>query len=454
MDYYKKKYSTGNLFYLVFLFISIFCFTNCSDSDNENNDEKNTNLEFMAYMPDSGIKGSELFIRGNNFGEDPAIVKVWVNEKEAEITKVSNTIIHAIIPSAAGSGAIKVMVGETEHSFPKLFTYKTTTGIVSNYAGNGMRESIDGTLSDASFAWPFCLAFDKKDDALFVLEDDGQRRLRRIKNGRVETVIQFDDNSVNNPRSIEFSITGDTLLIGNDNGGDWSKAAVAILKRSNDFKVAENLIMYPEAKTNHVNYCGINPVDGTIFYYCYENKLYKWDKENAKSELALDIKGTKIGNAPEPKIGNYCSFRFSPDGKTNYLISQDGYQGILNADYDLTNQTFTSDFSKFVGNGEWGWENGQGTAARLSRLEQSATDSEGNLYIADRWGHCIRKATPQGYISVYAGSMRSEEQGGGGYLDGDILDARFNQPRAVAFNNEGHMFVVDASCRVRVIVNE
>src|SRR5712692_494673 len=49
-------------------------------------------------------------------------------------------------------------------------------------------------------------------------------------------------------------------------------------------------------------------------------------------------------------------------------------------------------------------DNGKATAAQLKLLVGVVVDGAGNLFIADFYNHRVRKVTPDGIISTYAGS--------------------------------------------------
>ena len=87
-------------------------FTSCTDDKDWSGGSKNSDLVFQTYLPTEGAKGTELSIRGNNFGEDISQVQVWVNEKEAEVISVTSTRIMARVAEASGSGVVTVSVGE------------------------------------------------------------------------------------------------------------------------------------------------------------------------------------------------------------------------------------------------------------------------------------------------------------------------------------------------------
>lgn len=80
-------------------------------------------------------------------------------------------------------------------------------------------------------------------------------------------------------------------------------------------------------------------------------------------------------------------------------------------------------------------------------------DAAGNLYFADTFNHVIRKITPQGVVSTYAGTtpQHNHPQGAGvtrtrwfpGSADGPALTAQFYSPSAVAADSTGNLYVAD-----------
>ncbi len=79
---------------------------------------------------------------------------------------------------------------------------------------------------------------------------------------------------------------------------------------------------------------------------------------------------------------------------------------------------------------------GTGSAARFERPERAAVDASGNVYVADRQNHRIRKITSAGVVSTLAGSTR-------GSADGLGTLAQFNFPSGVAVDNSGNVYVSD-----------
>src|SRR5687767_3869063 len=77
--------------------------------------------------------------------------------------------------------------------------------------------------------------------------------------------------------------------------------------------------------------------------------------------------------------------------------------------------------STFAGNGSFGNTNGNGTAASFRELSLVALDTSGNAYVLDGSFSQVRKITPGADVSAYAGS------GTQGFADGRADTARIRQ---------------------------
>ena len=236
-------------------------FTSCTEDKDWSGGLKNSDLVFQTYLPTEGAKGTELSIRGNNFGEDISQVQVWVNEKEAEVISVTSTRIMARVAEASGSGVVKVRVGEVVYSYPDLFSYGYFRNVYT-VAGNGQGTTVDGAYLQASVQWPIVMVYDKWDDAILFLQDEGEHRIRRMKDGKIETLCSTK-SLVNNARSICFSLDGDTLFIGNDNANNYvaNPVAVGMVTRKGGFKDLKSYIPSEKLAQPHINSKAVNPVN-------------------------------------------------------------------------------------------------------------------------------------------------------------------------------------------------
>jgi len=85
-----------------------------------------------------------------------------------------------------------------------------------------------------------------------------------------------------------------------------------------------------------------------------------------------------------------------------------------------------------------GSRDGTGSAARFNGPEGIAADAGGNLYVAEPASATIRKVTPQGAVTTLAGTA-----GAVGYADGNGGAARFNQPSRLETDAQGNLYLTD-----------
>jgi DNA-binding beta-propeller fold protein YncE len=98
--------------------------------------------------------------------------------------------------------------------------------------------------------------------------------------------------------------------------------------------------------------------------------------------------------------------------------------------------TPAGEVSTFAGS-SYGFSDGPGATAQFQFIKGIAIDANGNLYVADENSHRIRKITPAGVVSTLAGT------GSEGFADGAGSTAQFNYPTGVAVDANGNVYVAD-----------
>ena len=129
-------------------------------------------------------------------------------------------------------------------------------------------------------------------------------------------------------------------------------------------------------------------------------------------------------------------FGVAVDGAGNVYVADTGNQRIRRIDA-------TGFVTTLAGTGDVGFTDGPGASALLNNPMGVAVDVAGNVYVADRYNHRIRRIDPAGNVTTFAGSGATGI-GKGGFADGPGPSARFNDPIGVVVDAGGNVFVADA----------
>jgi sugar lactone lactonase YvrE len=151
-------------------------------------------------------------------------------------------------------------------------------------------------------------------------------------------------------------------------------------------------------------------------------------------------------------------------GYTNGALSSALFYGPKGMAFDVAGNAYVADqgnnvirkitpggvVSTFAGTGIAGYLDGAGTVAMFNGPTGVAVDGAGNVYVADKGNNIIRKITSAGVVSSVAGYSGSEWIG---YVDAIGANAKFNRPAAIAVDAAGtKLYVADPNnYAIRVI---
>ncbi len=462
----KKKRKMNIYRYISLVFFSGFVFLGaCNDPIDEG--EKKTEYDpskpviITSFSPDSGRVASQMLIYGQNFGADLSKISVFIKDKKAAVIGVNNegTIIYCIVPSLKGSeivhggdvdsGNVTVKVEDKEVISDKLFEY-TYTENVSTFLGftdqDGNTAIVDGDFEKAQFQTPFWLAFDKETAEgtarnFFLIEENNGVRFINMEEKKVETLFRTG-NGVGRPRTLAFTLDYDTMIIAND-AGNWTDIGTIILVRNkltNRFGNSWKTVM------NHKQCNGgaVHPLTNEYWFNSYDkSQVYKvkdrstipWKYGNATANNTNGSEGLNYFFLVQDNQWEF-NIQIAPSGKFAYIVSKNKHY-IARMEFNFS----TSNFEKpqpYVGMiNKPGFLDGVGLNTQFREPQQGAFDKEDNFYLCDGENNCIRKITPTGQVSTFAGRPENP-----GYSDGALRDSQFDGPFGIIYDQINQTFYV------------
>jgi len=193
-------------------------------------------------------------------------------------------------------------------------------------------------------------------------------------------------------------------------------------------------------------------------------------KQNATFNLVQGMAFDKWGNLYIADALNHKIREISPNGKVTTIAgtgnygSADGPAG--SAEFaqpecvavDKSGNVYVTDFNNkirkistsgvvttFAGSGVYGATDGPGHLASFKYPKNMVFDADGNMFVTDAQGYTIRKITPAGVVSTFAGT------GEAGAKDGPAKHATFTEPLGIVIDNLGNLFVSDGNHKIRKI---
>lgn len=155
--------------------------------------------------------------------------------------------------------------------------------------------------------------------------------------------------------------------------------------------------------------------------------------QNLMPEIAL-------GSPGEPDLVDGAMVDVRLNSPRGIVLDDEGYGFIADTGNHVIRivDPLEDEVYTFVGSAAVGSANGTGTAAFFKGPEGLALDKDGNLFVADTGNGTIRKVTPDGVVTTFAGNP-----GLFGTVNGTGSAARFKAPCALCFDPAGMLYVVD-----------
>jgi sugar lactone lactonase YvrE len=158
------------------------------------------------------------------------------------------------------------------------------------------------------------------------------------------------------------------------------------------------------------------------------------------STVVSTLAGSSQGILNEP--GTAARF-FNPSGTA---VDTSGNVYVADAGNNVIRKiTPVGVVSTFAGDGAPGSKDGTGSGAQFNGPSAIVINSSGTLFVSDAGNHCIRRITSAGVVSTFAGGVS-------GFADGIGINAQFNSPQGIVVDSLGNVFVADSgNHRIRSI---
>lgn len=281
---------------------------------------------------------------------------------------------------------------------PPDITGLSASARLETLAGNGEADFADGQGTKAMFAYPWGITTDAQGN-LWVA-DRFNHRLRKITpDGLVSTVAG------NRQPAYRDGVAAQAL---------FDNPVGVIRDQRNQFYLADpgNQVIRLWNGAGKVSALTAVPTDKQGGF---ADGLVAQAKLNSPSAMALD----GAGNLYIADTNNHRIRRIDAEGKT---------------------------ISTVAGSGSHGWKDGAALQAQFYSPRALAFDTQGNLWIADGFNHCIRKLTPGGQVTTVAGNRQA------GFKDGEAMQAQLNEPTGIAVDQKGEVYIADTTNhRIRLL---
>lgn len=325
-----------------------------------------------------------------------------------------------------------------------LFAQVCANTDVTTLAGMaGVKGSVDGNGIGASFHFPFGMTSDAAGN--IYVTDRGNNTIRKITpNGNVTTIagtpgiVGFADGmgsaaKFSTPTAITAADDGTLYVSDRSNyrirkitsAGVVTTLAGLGIRGSDDGMGIAATFEFPTAITMGV--------DGNL-YVADGSTVRKITPAGAVTTIAGQFGDRQLLDG----TGTAARFTFvhgiTSDPFGNLYISEFGTPVIRK----ITSGGVVSTIAGGPRATNEGYVDGIGSAVKLNFPTGLASDGQGNIYISEQSNDLIRKMTPAGVVSTFAGVLL-----GDGAMNGSADQATFQNPTAIGIDGFGNVYVSD-----------
>lgn len=323
----------------------------------------------------------------------------------------------------------------------------TQQGVVTTIAGHGWGPdgaNMDGTGPDARFHYPAAVANDRSGNIYIV--DRGNHTIRKAT-----------------PAGVVTTLAGAPSQTGGTNG--TGSAARFGFIGGLAFDSAGNLFV---SDTDHHRIRKITPA-AVVSTFAGGTAALNWGSDDGTGDAARfynpnGLAFDKDGNLYVADTFNNAVRKITPGAAVSTLQasftdggtwpSSEKFSGPRGLTFDAAGTLYVADtgnnmLRKIEAGGKASTLaglmtglgqsiDGTGSAARFYYPWSAAVDRAGNVFVADRDSHTIRKVTPAGVVTTFAGRADAP-----GYVEGSGTATRFYKPDALVIDSSDNLYVSD-----------
>ena len=397
--------------------------------------DPNQPVKFTEFMPDSGGIRTKFIVKGSNFGEDKSQVKVYFKD---EVGNEREALVLGVKPDVIYAQVPKQAGGES-HVRVEIAGKEAELSNAEKTFKYIVTSSVSTVVGKAKEGG-------NKDG---TLGETTFNTPRYVAVDNDDNVFIFDSDGRTRLSSIEQNKTItllDGMVIDQPLFIDKEKKQLfgpcdnanfgCFLFDANVSWVADKMGQLL-ANGGWMHSVVLDPVDSTFVIY-RQNTGQLWTQPFDKNKRTLNPnKAKRIGTLYNVGSNGLCAY--NPVDKYVYCVLHSKsavYRFKLTRDTDGW-PALDGDIEEYIPGAGAGFRDGDVQEAQFNEPRGIAIDKEGNLYIADVNNHRIRKVdTKLNIVTTIAGS-------GKGYKDGDPLEAQFDQPWGVYLDKNEFLYIAD-----------
>lgn len=417
----------------------VFCFlllsAACSEDKKSTSFDPNQPIKFTEFMPDSGGIRTKFIIKGSNFGDDKSKVKVFFKDEE---NNEREALILGVTSDVIYTQVPKQAGGQSD-----------------------IRVEVEGkeaVKSDTEKTFKYIVASSVSTVVGKAKEGGNTDGTLGETTFSVPQYVAVDNDDnifvFDNPRTRLVSITQNKSITLYDGGifdqplfldkakkllfaqGDGAATGCFVFDADVNW-VADR---YGQLLENGgwMHSVVLDPIDSTyVIYRRNTGQLYTQVFRKGMSYNLANGKVRQIGVVGNKGSNGLCAYN-PVDGYIYCALHSFPaiYRFRIKRGADGWPE-MDGEVERYIDNG-MGFRDGSVTEAQFNEPRGLAIDKEGNIYVADVMNHRIRKIDIKtNMVTTIAGN------GTAGYKDGDPLDAEFNQPWGVCLDKDEFIYIAD-----------